>query len=49
MLRKIMEDLRAKGEEGGREWYRFMRGEDGSEQVNVEELVVSDRIVKEEK
>lgn len=28
--RKIIEELRRKGEEGGREWYRFLRGEEGS-------------------
>ena len=45
---EIVENLTAKSEEGGRDWYRFLRGEDDSEQVNMKELIVNDRIVKEE-
>ena len=46
--RETVEELRAKSEEKDRDWYKFLREEGGSEQVNVEELVISGRNVKEE-
>ena len=39
--RKVIESLREKGMEGGREWYKFMRGENMSGNVGVESLKVN--------
>ena len=35
-----LEELRMKGEDGGKEWYRFMQGK-GREELSVEEIVVN--------
>ena len=42
----IVDNLRAKGEEGGREWYRFLRGEEVRKNVCVDELKVGDKVVR---
>ena len=45
--REIVKELRQKGEEGGREWYKFLRGEEGRKVERVEELIVNGRRVRE--
>ena len=45
--RKIIEELREKGEEGGREWYKFLRGEESSKVDHIVELVVNGRRIRE--
>ena len=40
-----LEELRRKGEEGGKEWYRFMQGK-GREELSVEEIVVKKQRVQ---
>ncbi|KAG0724529.1 hypothetical protein GWK47_040433 [Chionoecetes opilio] len=47
--RKVIRELREKGEEGGREWYKFLRGEESKHTGNVEELVVNGRSLREKK
>ena len=39
--RDVIEALREKGQEGGREWYRFMRGEGMLDRENIESLKVN--------
>ena len=39
--RNAIQALREKGMEGGRDWYRFMRGEGMSDCENVESLKVN--------
>jgi hypothetical protein len=39
--KRLVDELRQKGEEGGNEWYRFLRGEN-SESRSVKELIVND-------
>ena len=40
-----MNDLRSKGEEGGKEWYKFLRGE-SVVQSGVDEIYVNGEVVK---
>ena len=44
--REKVKELREMGEEGGKEWYKFMRGEEGRKMERVEELIVNDRRVR---
>ncbi|KAK4302465.1 hypothetical protein Pmani_025445 [Petrolisthes manimaculis] len=44
--KKVIESLRAKGEEGGKEWYDLLRGEKQKERIKVDELVVGGNIVR---
>ena len=44
---EIIKELRNMGEEGGREWYRFLRGEEGRRVECVEELIVNGRRMRE--
>ena len=43
--RNVIQSLREKGVEGGREWYRFLRGEGMSVSENVESLRVNGAVV----
>ena len=45
--REIVKELRQKGEEGDREWYKFLRGEEGRKVERVEELLMNGRRVRE--
>ena len=45
--RKLIRELRDKGEEGGKEWYKFLRGEEDRKTGNVEQLMVNGNIVRE--
>ena len=45
--RNVIESLREKGMEGGREWYKFLRGENVSDSVGVESLKVNGEVVTE--
>ena len=40
-----LDELKRKGEEGGRDWYRFLQGK-GREEVNVDELVVMNQSIR---
>ncbi|KAK4322675.1 hypothetical protein Pmani_006576 [Petrolisthes manimaculis] len=42
--KKVIESLRAKGDEGGKEWYDLLRGEK-QERIRVDVLVVGGNIV----
>ena len=46
--RDIVNELRAKGVEGGREWYSFLRGDQAAtkEKTNVNELKVGERVIR---
>ncbi|KAK4314886.1 hypothetical protein Pmani_013857 [Petrolisthes manimaculis] len=44
--KKVIESLRAKEEEGGKEWYDLLRGEKQKERIKVDELVVGGNIVR---
>ena len=41
----VIQSLREKGMEGGREWYRFLRGEGMPDSENVESLKVNGAVV----
>ena len=43
--RSVIQSLREKGMEGGREWYRFLRGEGMPDSENVESLKVNGAVV----
>lgn len=45
----MIDGFKAKGEEGGREWYWFMRGNEGCQEVSVGELLINGEVVTEEK
>ncbi|XP_063857805.1 uncharacterized protein LOC135099405 isoform X1 [Scylla paramamosain] len=45
--RSVIQSLREKGMEGGREWYKFMRGENMSGSVGVERLKVEGVVITE--
>ena len=45
--RNVIQSLREKGVEGGREWYRFLRGERMPDSENVESLKVNGALVTE--
>ena len=47
--RSTIQSLKEKGLEGGREWYRFMRGESMIESEDVKVLKVNDECVTDEK
>ena len=44
--REIVEELREKGEEGGRDWYAFLREEEDRVQPCVDEILVGEEILK---
>jgi hypothetical protein len=46
--KRVVDELRRKGEEGGKEWYRFLRGEN-TESFNVNELVVNGESITDKK
>ena len=43
--RNVIQSLREKGVEGGREWHRFLRGEGMPDSENVESLRVNGALV----
>ena len=43
----MIQTLREKGIEGGREWYKFLRGENMSEGENVESLKMNGEVITE--
>ena len=43
--RKLIRELREKGEEGGKKWYKFSRGEEDGKTGNVKQLMVNGKIV----
>ena len=45
--RNVIESLREKGMEGGREWYKFLRGENMSSNAGVESLKVNGEVITE--
>ena len=45
--REIIRKLRSTGENGGRDWYRFLRGEERKQSESVDELVVNGETIKE--
>ena len=46
--KSTIQSLKEKGLQGGREWYRFMRGENITESEGVKDLKVNDRYVSDE-
>ena len=38
--------MRARGEEGGRDWYRFLRGDKHSTDINIDEIVIDQKTMK---
>ena len=43
----IISELRRKGEEGGRDWYKFLRGEESRKIGKVDELIVNGETLRE--